>query len=46
MRRPTPTLSQDAVYGAVYGTKGLRQNYRLAYSSPTYLIYEARTPST
>lgn len=46
MRHPAPTLPPDAVYGALYGTKALQQNYRLAYSSPTYLIYEARTHST
>jgi hypothetical protein len=45
MRRPAPTLPPDVVYGALYGTKALQQSYRLAYSSPAYLVYEARTPS-
>jgi hypothetical protein len=43
MRRPALTLPQDAVYAALYGTTTLQQNYQLAYSTPAYLIYEART---
>ena len=46
MRRPAPTFPLDVVYDALHGTKLLQQNYRLAYSSSTYLIYEARTHST
>lgn len=34
MRRPAPTLPQDAVYGALYGTQALQQNCQVAYSSP------------
>ena len=43
MRLPAPTFPQDLVYGALYGTKELKQNYQLAYRSPSYLIYEVRT---
>jgi len=43
MRRPALTLPQDVVYGALYDTTTLQQNYQLAYSTPAYLIYEART---
>jgi hypothetical protein len=46
MRRPAPTFPPDVVYGALSGTQALQQNYQLAYSSSSYLIYEARPHSS
>jgi Dolichyl-phosphate-mannose-protein mannosyltransferase len=43
MRLPAPGLPSDVVYGALHGSKLLRQDYRLAYSSDGYQVYEART---